>query len=123
MSFSTPVENIVDKPSRVPVVAGVVAFVVALIAVGETFGYLRAVIALGVFLLLFSFGFRQIRSLASAPPEPELADVGEYGLRYVCTMCGLELKVEVAARDKAPTHCMEPMKLVRVGGTPPLSSV
>ena len=50
-----------------------------------------------------------------------MADVAKYELRYVCTMCGLELKVEKAARDKAPTHCMEPMVLVTGHGpeTPP----
>ena len=100
-----------------------VLLAIALIGLGEAFGYVRAALAIGAFLLLLSMGLRQIRSLANAPPEPEIADVGEYGLRYVCTMCGLELKVEVAARDKAPTHCMEPMKLVRVGGKPPLTSV
>ncbi len=123
MLFSTAVDNGVDKPARAPIVVGVLAFAVALVGIGEVFGYLRAALALGTFLLLFSLGFRQIRSLANAPPEPEVADVGEYGLKYVCTMCGLELKVEVAARDRAPTHCMEPMKLVQAGGRPPLSTV
>lgn len=111
-----------DK-SRTPAVVGVLLLVVAVVGIGEVFGYLRALLAVGGFLLLSSIGLRQIRSLANAPPEPEVADVSEYGLRYVCSMCGLELKVEVAARDKAPTHCMEPMKLVRVGGKPPISSV
>jgi hypothetical protein len=54
--------------------------------------------------------------MVSIPPEPELADVSDYGLRYVCTMCGLELKVEKAAHDKPPSHCMEPMTLVDRGG-------
>ncbi|MDQ3962625.1 MAG: hypothetical protein M3277_01710 [Actinomycetota bacterium] len=112
-----------DKTARAPVVAGLLVLVIALVGIGEVFGYLRAALALGVFLLLASIGLRQIRSLANAPPDPEVADVGEYGLRYVCTVCGLELKVEVAARDKAPTHCMEPMKLVQAGGRPPLSTV
>ncbi len=123
MWFSTVVDNGVDKTARAPVVAGLLVLVIALVGIGEVFGYLRAALALGVFLLLASIGLRQIRSLANAPPDPEVADVGEYGLRYVCTVCGLELKVEVAARDKAPTHCMEPMKLVQAGGRPPLSTV
>jgi hypothetical protein len=38
-------------------------------------------------------------------------------------MCGLELKVEIAAKDRAPSHCMEPMVLVRTGGKPPLTTV
>jgi hypothetical protein len=31
--------------------------------------------------------------------------------------------VEKAARDKAPSHCMEPMVLLREGGRPPLRPV
>ncbi len=105
------------------VAAGLVAAAVIVGTLGYFFGFVRATIAAVVFLLLFSFAVRQVRSLANSPPEPEVADVSEYGLRYVCTMCGLELKVEVAARDKPPTHCMEPMKLIRTGGKPPLTSV
>ena len=112
-----------DKPRPVAEVSILLVLVVVLVGLGEAFGYLRAALAIGAFLLLFSLGLRQIRSLANAPPEPDVADVSDYGLKYVCTMCGLELKVEVAARDKAPSHCMEPMKLVRVGGKPPLTTV
>ena len=96
---------------------------VVIVGAGEAFGYMRAVIAVGAFWVLLSFGLRQLRGIANSPPEPELADVSDYGLKYVCSMCGLELRVGVAARDRAPTHCMEPMKLVRVGGKPPLTSV
>jgi hypothetical protein len=73
--------------------------------------------------VILVFGARYIHSVVSAPPEPEIADVSEYGLKYVCTMCGLELKIEVAAKDKAPSHCMEPMVLVRSGGKPPLRPI
>lgn len=115
-------DNAVDK-GRIPDLLGLLVLVVVLVGLGEAFGYLRAGFAIAAFVLLFSIGLRQIRSLANSPPDPEVADVSDYGLKYVCTMCGLELKVEVAARDKAPTHCMEPMKLVRVGGKPPLTTV
>jgi hypothetical protein len=102
----------------------VLGLVVAVtIGLGFAFGFLRATIAVLIFLGIFVFGARQIRSMVSIPPEPELADVSDYGLKYVCRMCGLELKVEVAAKDKAPTHCMEPMELVRTGGKPPLRSI
>ncbi|HWC13598.1 MAG TPA: hypothetical protein VG929_03290 [Actinomycetota bacterium] len=97
--------------------------VVVVVVAGESFGYVRALVAVAMFAVLVSFGLRQLRGIANSPPEPELADVSEFGLKYVCSMCGLELRVEVAARDRAPTHCMEPMKLVRVGGKPPLTTV
>ena len=97
--------------------------VAAIIALGPIFGFLRSIIAVVMFFAIFVYGTKQVRSMFQAPPEPELADVSEYGLKYVCTMCGLELKVEIAAKDRAPTHCMEPMVLVRTGGKPPLTTV
>ncbi|MFN2388248.1 MAG: hypothetical protein ABR575_01375 [Actinomycetota bacterium] len=98
-------------------VAGIV------VAVGTAFGPARAAGALAMFLAVFYLGARKMEKVVSVPPEVELADVAEYGLRYVCSMCGLELKVEVAARDKAPTHCGESMLLVRSGGKAPLRPV
>jgi hypothetical protein len=94
--------------------------VVAMVALGPTYGFVRAAAGILMFLAIAVFGARQIRSMIVAPPDPELADVSEYGLKYICTMCGLQLKVEVAARDRAPSHCMEPMVLERTGGKPPL---
>lgn len=96
-----------------------VAAAVLFFALGEGFGYVRTGVALVVALGLTTFGIRYLHFVLSSPPEPDVADVSDYGLRYVCTMCGLELKVEVAARDRAPTHCMEPMVLVRTGDAPP----
>lgn len=118
--------NLLTSPpeaTRAPLFLLVGLGLVVIVGAGEAFGYMRAVIAVGVFWILLSFGLRQLRGIANSPPDPELADVSDYGLKYVCSMCGLELRVEVAARDRAPTHCMEPMKLVRVGGKPPLTSV
>jgi hypothetical protein len=97
-----------------PVLPVLIILAVLLGVLGTAFGYLRAGIGILMFAGIAYVGVRWIASAVESPPEPELADVGDYGLKYVCTMCGLELKVEVAARDKAPTHCMEPMVLVRV---------
>ena len=111
------------QQTKLPPLPLILLLVGVTVGVGEAFGYVRAVIAVAMFLVLFSFGLRQLRAIANSPPDPELADVSDYGLKYVCTMCGLELRVEVAARDRAPTHCMEPMKLVRTGGKPPLTTI
>lgn len=86
--------------------------VIAVVALGPTFGFLRTGLALLMFGALSYFGMRQVRSMMTNLPEPEVEDISNYDLRYICRMCGLELKVEVAARDRAPTHCMEPMELV-----------
>jgi hypothetical protein len=99
------------------------ALVVAVAVLGESFGYVRALIGVAMFCGIAYFGFRYVGQLGQIPPEPEIADVSEYGLKYVCRNCGLQLRVEKAARDKAPTHCMEPMELLREGGRPPLRPV
>ncbi|MFN2488934.1 MAG: hypothetical protein ABR529_04200 [Actinomycetota bacterium] len=95
----------------------------AVAVLGPSFGFVRAAVAVLMFAAIFVFGSRYIRTIVTVPLEPEVTDVSDYGLRYVCSMCGLELRVERAARDKAPTHCMEPMVLVREDGKPPLRPV
>ena len=92
----------------------------AFTVLGSLYGYLRAAVGLAMFVAICYVGFRWIYGAVSSDPDPEPTDVSEYGLRYVCSVCGLELKVEVAARDKPPTHCLEPMTLIRTGGRPPL---
>ena len=103
----------------------VFAIVVAGIMLSLSFAYgpLRAVIGAAMFVAIAIFGWQYWRNIGLAPPEPDVADVSDFGLKYVCTMCGLELKVEVAARDKPPRHCMEEMVLVRTGGKPPLRPI
>jgi hypothetical protein len=101
--------------------AALAAAVIAVLA--GPFGWVRATVAVAMFAAILVVGIRYMMTIVNAPPDPEVADVGAYGLRYVCSMCGLELRVERAARDKAPTHCMEPMVLVREGGRPPLRPV
>ena len=98
----------------------VAAAVVALGILTYLYGFVRAGIAAAMFLGIAVVGTRFVRQMVIAPPEPEVADVSEYGLKYVCDNCGLELRVEKAARDRPPSHCSEPMKLVREGGKPPL---
>lgn len=110
-----------DKTARTPLL--VAAVVVAVGVLGYLYGYIRAAVAVVMFLAIVVAGTRFVRQMVIAPPEPEVADVSAYGLKYVCDNCGLELKVEKAARDRPPSHCTEPMKLVREGGGPPLRPV
>ncbi|MGH2693995.1 MAG: hypothetical protein ACRDJJ_04190 [Actinomycetota bacterium] len=107
-----------EKGARV--IALAVAAGAAVIGLGLAYGFLRAAIAVVMFAAIAVVGIRYLYSVLQAPPEPEVSDVSEYGLRYVCRMCGLELRVERAARDRPPTHCMEPMELVTESGKPPL---
>lgn len=95
----------------------------AVLLLATRYGFWRALLGVAMFAGILLFGWSYWRNIGLAPPEPELADVSDYGLRYVCTMCGLELKVEVAAKDRAPRHCTEEMELVRNEGRPPLRSI
>jgi hypothetical protein len=102
-------------------ILGLLGLLVLFLVAGHFYGYVRAIVALAMFGLILAWGGRKLFKISHSPAEPELTDVKEYGLRYVC--CGLELKVEVAARDKAPTHCGEAMVLTRDDGRPPLRPV
>jgi FtsH-binding integral membrane protein len=97
--------------------------IVAMVVLGQVFGYYRSITGVLMFVGILAFGTRYVQTMGDIPPEPEITEVSEYGLKYVCANCGLELKVEKVAKDKAPTHCMEPMNLVREGGKPPLRPV
>jgi hypothetical protein len=98
---------------------GVVAFGV----LGYLYGYVRAGLGVAMFFIIFVAGVRFVRQMVVAPPEPEVTDVSRYNLKYVCENCGLELRVEKAAKDRPPRHCSESMKLVAEGGQPPLRPV
>lgn len=86
--------------------------------VGPFFGFWRAVIAFAVAAPILAVGIGYFRSAGNSPPEPQAEEVGDSDLRYVCSVCGLELKVVVATNDRAPTHCREYMELVTVAGKP-----
>lgn len=71
--------------------------------------------ALVMFLFIAWFGIGFFRQLGNPPPPDLPPDEVDPALRlaYVCEMCGLELAVVKAAKDKAPKHCSEPMVLIQ----------
>lgn len=91
--------------------------------VGPFFGYGRAAIAFLIAAPILALGIGYFRSAGNSLPEPVAEEVSASDLRYVCSVCGLELKVLIATNDRAPTHCREHMELVTVPGAPPLKSV
>lgn len=103
--------------------AYLVAAAVAVVILGELYGYVRAVLGVAMFTAIALVGGRFVRQMVIAPPEPEATDVSGYGLKYICEICGLELRVERAAKDSAPRHCTEAMTLVTEEGRPPLRPV
>ncbi|HJR45263.1 MAG TPA: hypothetical protein VJ927_06625 [Actinomycetota bacterium] len=97
---------------------------ILLVVLGYFYGYGRAAIALLLAAGILYLGFSYFTAAGRVPPDIETEDVSEEGLRYVCRMCGLELKVETATTDRAPTHCREKMELINVGPkAPPLRPV
>ena len=113
-----------DRPRRslrlIPIVVLGVVFVAG---VGPFFGYWRAFVGYLIAATILSLGIGYFRSAGQSAPEPTAEEVTEGDLRYICSVCGLELKVVVATNDKAPTHCREKMELVTVAGSPPLRPV
>ena len=100
------------------------ALVALAVCLGIAFGYVRALVGFVIAAAILWLGVSYFRAAGEVPPEPETADVSSSELKYVCSMCGLELKVEVATTDRPPTHCREPMVLVRAGeSAPPLRPV
>lgn len=101
--------------------------VVALLAVGVllgiAFGYVRSALALAFAAVVVWLGASYFKAAGEVPPDQEAADVSDSSLKYVCSVCGLELKVEVATTDRAPTHCRESMVLVGGERQPPLHPV
>ena len=100
-----------------------VAGTVFVAGVGPFFGFWRAAIAFAVAAPVLAVGIGYFRSAGQSQPEVEPEEVVTSDLRYVCSVCGLELKVLVATNDRAPTHCRETMDLITLGGKPPLKPV
>lgn len=73
----------------------------------------------GLVVVAFVIGFGivaatvwSIRFIASGPPpEPDVQDIQEVDVPYVCTVCGLSLTVSQAQDGEfaAPRHCRENM--------------
>jgi hypothetical protein len=100
------------------------ALVAVGILLGVAFGYLRALVAIAFGAVILWLGTSYFRAAGEVPPEPAAEDVSSSSLKYVCSVCGLELKVEVATTDRAPTHCREAMVLVReTDARPPLRPI
>lgn len=74
-----------------------------------TFAFVIAVI-IGMAILAGTVW--SIRFIAAGPPpEPDMEDVKEVDVPYVCTVCGMSLTVTQAHDGdfEPPRHCREPM--------------
>ncbi len=70
------------------------------------------VVAFVLAALILALTIWSIRFIAAGPPpEPDLDEVQEVDVPYVCTVCGMSLTVTQAQDGDfaPPRHCMEEM--------------
>lgn len=78
---------------------------------GVVFNVAVAVVAA---FLIFKVGFAMLGGLSRPLPEPPPpGEMRKVKLRYRCSLCGLELRIDRAIDEEpvAPRHCMEDMDL------------
>lgn len=71
--------------------------------------------AIVIFFVLWRVGVGMLRSMSEPlPPPPPPGEMRRVSVRYRCSVCGLELKMTLAAEEEPdpPRHCMEEMDLL-----------
>jgi hypothetical protein len=71
--------------------------------------------AVVIFFVLWRVGVGMLRSMSEPlPPPPPPGEMRRVSVRYRCSVCGLELKMTLAAEEEPdpPRHCMEEMDLL-----------
>ena len=71
--------------------------------------------AIVIALVVWKVGIAMLRSLTRPlPPPPPAGEMRRVNLRYRCSICGVELKMTLAADElpEPPRHCQEDMDLV-----------
>ena len=76
---------------------------------------LRALVAVGIVIVIAVIGLSFLRAVASSRPkermEPE--DVADLDVFFVCGECGTEFQVTRLGEIQVPRHCGEPMWVER----------
>jgi hypothetical protein len=77
-------------------------------------GVLKLFAAAALFVVVFRVGWWCLRLIARpAPPPLPPGELRKVNVRYRCAVCGLEMKVVLAADEhpEAPRHCLEDMEI------------
>jgi hypothetical protein len=71
--------------------------------------------ALAIAVVIAWLGITALRAASGPGPrdEPEVEDVEELEVFFVCRECGTELRVTRLGELQVPRHCGEPMEVVR----------
>jgi hypothetical protein len=75
----------------------------------------RILLALAAVYLILRIGLGLLRGFARPLPEPPPpGEMRRVKLRYRCSVCGMEIRVDRALSEdpEPPRHCMEEMELV-----------
>jgi hypothetical protein len=75
---------------------------------------LKIVISLAAFAIIIRLGVFVLRALATPPPTPDEGELRKVNLKYLCTICGAEVRMTKAGEDlpPPPRHCLEDMQLM-----------
>jgi hypothetical protein len=75
---------------------------------------LKIVVSLVAFAVIISLGVFVLRALATPPPVPDEGELRRVNLKYLCTICGAEVRMTKAGEDlpAPPRHCLEDMDLI-----------
>jgi hypothetical protein len=75
---------------------------------------LKLIVGVVVFLVILRLGIFVLRALGTPISEPDQGELRRVNLRYLCTICGAEVKMTKAGEDlpPPPRHCMEDMQLI-----------
>ena len=71
--------------------------------------------AIILFFVVWFVGTGMLRSMTTPlPPPPPEGELRKVDVRYRCSICGLELKMTLAAEEEPspPRHCGEDMDMV-----------
>ena len=75
---------------------------------------LKIIVAVVAFAVIVRIGIFFLRALATPVPVPDPGELRRVNLKYLCTICGAEVKMTKAGEElpAPPRHCLEDMQLV-----------
>jgi len=75
---------------------------------------LKIIVAVVAFVVIMRIGVFFLRALATPAPVPDAGELRRVNLKYLCTICGAQVRMTKAGEDlpPPPRHCLEDMELM-----------